>query len=54
MGRVNFHALCFQASLLFIDLDVREAKDLELQTRARDADARAEGALQRLLKMAAS
>lgn len=49
---MNFHALSLQAALLRLDLDIEEARMLELETRATEADARAEAAWDRLMGMA--
>lgn len=49
---MNWHALCIQAGLVRLDLDVAEASTLELETRATTADGRAEGAWRRLMAAA--
>lgn len=47
----DWDALCIEAGLVRLDLDVAEAEMLELETRATVADARAEAAWDRLMAM---
>lgn len=49
---MTWDAIIVNVSALRIDVACAELRDLELKTRATDADGRAEGAWTRLMKMA--
>lgn len=46
---MNWHSLCSEAARVHLDVVAKEARMLELETRARTAEGRAEGAWNRLM-----
>lgn len=51
---MDFHTLMLQAGRVRLDITIAELRDLELRTRATEADAAGDAALGRMLKAVAS